>query len=69
MPPVSRFGGGGLRDKKKQGIIAKLKAFFEKYFGLLSPAEPIAEKSVEAYEQQEESLAMVAEDTEIYGKK
>lgn len=68
MPPVSRFGGGGLRDKKKQGIIAKLKAFFEKYFGLLSPAEPIAEKSVEAYEQQEESLAMVAEDTEIYGK-
>lgn len=69
MPPVSRFGGGGLRDKKKQGIIAKLKAFFEKYFGLLSPAEPIAEKSVEAYEQQEESLAMVAEDTEVYGKK
>lgn len=69
MPPVSRFGGGGLRDKKKQGIIAKLKVFFEKYFGLLSPAEPIAEKSVEAYEQQEESLAMVAEDTEIYGKK
>lgn len=69
MSPVSRFGGGGLRDKKKQGIIAKLKAFFEKYFGLLSPAEPIAEKSVEAYEQQEESLAMVAEDTEIYGKK
>ena len=69
MPPVSRFGGGGMRDKKKQGIIAKLKAFFEKYFGLLSPAEPIAEKSVEAYEQQEESLAMVAEDTEVYGKK
>lgn len=69
MPPVSRFGGGCLRDKKKQGIIAKLKAFFEKYFGLLSPAEPIAEKSVEAYEQQEESLAMVAENTEVYGKK
>lgn len=69
MPPVSRFGGGGLRDKKKQGIIAKLKAFFEKYFGLLSPAEPIAEKSVEAYEQQEESLAMVAENTAVYGKK
>lgn len=69
MPPVSRFGGSGLRDKKKQGIIAKLKAFFEKYFGLLSPAESIAEKNVEVYEQQEESLAMVAEDTEIYGKK
>ena len=33
MPPVSRFGGGG-RAKKKQGVIDKLKAFFEKYFGL-----------------------------------
>ena len=33
MPPVSRFGGGG-RAQKKQGVIDKLKAFFEKYFGL-----------------------------------
>ena len=33
MPPVSRFGGSG-RAKKKQGVIEKLKAFFEKYFGL-----------------------------------
>lgn len=33
MPPVSRFGGG--RQKKKEGIIAKLKKFFEKYFGLV----------------------------------
>ncbi len=32
MPPVSRFGGG--RTVKKQGIIEKLKLFFEKYFGL-----------------------------------
>ena len=31
MPPVSRFGGGS-RAKKKQGIIEKLKVFFEKYF-------------------------------------
>ena len=35
MPPVSRFGGGGSRDKKKQTVIEKLKAFFEKYFGLV----------------------------------
>ena len=34
MPPVSRFGGGN-RAARKQGIIAKLQAFFEKYFGLL----------------------------------
>lgn len=33
MPPVSRFGGG-IRAKKKQGVIEKLKAFFEKYFGV-----------------------------------
>lgn len=33
MPPVSRFGGGN-RAKKKQTVIGKLKAFFEKYFGL-----------------------------------
>ncbi|MBQ8161756.1 MAG: type I restriction endonuclease subunit R [Clostridia bacterium] len=33
MPPVSRFGGGN-RTQKKQTIIDKLKAFFEKYFGI-----------------------------------
>lgn len=33
MPPVSRFGGGN-RAQKKQTIIKKLKAFFEKYFGI-----------------------------------
>ena len=33
MPPVSRFGGGN-RSVKKQGIIDKLKAFFEKFFGI-----------------------------------
>ena len=35
MPPVSRFGGGGgKRAAKKQGIIAKLASFFEKYLGV-----------------------------------
>lgn len=34
MPPVSRFGGGGARAKKKQTIIEKLKRFFEKFFGI-----------------------------------
>ena len=33
MPPVSRFGGGA-RDKKKQTVIDKLKAFFERFFGI-----------------------------------
>jgi type I restriction enzyme R subunit len=34
LPPVSRFGGGG-RATKKQGVIDKLMAFFEKYLGLV----------------------------------
>ena len=33
MPPVSRFGSSD-RSVKKQGIIQKLKTFFEKYFGI-----------------------------------
>lgn len=38
MPPVSRFGGGN-RAKKKEGVIAKLKALFEKYFGVGGPVK------------------------------
>ena len=33
MPSVSRFGGGG-RAQKKQGVIDKLKSFFDKFFGI-----------------------------------
>lgn len=33
MPPMSRFGGS--REDKKQGVIEKLKKFFEKYFGII----------------------------------
>ncbi|MFA7691802.1 MAG: type I restriction endonuclease subunit R [Candidatus Hydrogenedentales bacterium] len=33
LPPLSRFGGR--REKTKEGIIAKLLAFFEKYLGLV----------------------------------
>lgn len=36
LPPVSRFGDGGSRDKKKQTVINKLRNFFEKYFGLIN---------------------------------
>lgn len=44
LPPVSRFGGGGSRDLKKQAVIEKLKAFFEKYFGLISPTDPLEDR-------------------------
>lgn len=43
MPPVSRFGGDGSRGKKEQTVIDKLNAFFEKYFGLLSPKDAMRE--------------------------
>ncbi len=33
MPPMSRFGGGN-RAEKKQGVIQKLQAFFERFFGV-----------------------------------
>lgn len=35
LPPISRFSGGSNRALKKQTVIEKLKAFFEKYFGLI----------------------------------
>lgn len=34
MPPVSRFTKNNKREEKKMGIIERLKAFFEKYFGI-----------------------------------
>lgn len=34
LPPASRFGGGD-RAAKKQGVIARLMQFFEKYLGLV----------------------------------
>lgn len=65
MPPVSRFGGGG-RAKKKQGVIEKMKAFFEKYFGLGIAEFKAEEKSV-IYEF-EPTYMMVAEESAPYGK-
>lgn len=39
LPPISRFSGGGNRKKKKQSVIEKLKAFFEKYFDIINPSK------------------------------
>ena len=33
LAPMSRFGGGN-RAEKKQGVIDKLKGFFERFFGI-----------------------------------
>ncbi len=42
LPPVSRFSGGSKRVEKKQTVIEKLKAFFEKYFGLISANDQLS---------------------------
>ena len=69
MPPISRFGGGG-RTKKKQGVIEKLKTFFEKYFGIGGSStftEP-EHKTVVYDLNGQETLSMVAEEKTSYGK-
>jgi len=38
MPPVSRFGGGN-RNAKKKTVIDRLKAYFEKFYGIGGPAK------------------------------
>ena len=68
MPPVSRFGGGGSRDKKKQTVIEKLKGFFEKYFGLISPEVSKELDKVTYLYDTEPTLSMVAEESAHYGK-
>ena len=69
MPPVSRFGGGGSRDKKKQTVIEKLKRFFEKYFGLVSPEVSKESDKVTYLYDTEPTLSMVAEEPVHYGMK
>lgn len=68
MPPVSRFGGGG-RVQKKQGVIDKLKAFFEKYFGLGHADFTETKKEVVYQLDSDRNLSMVAEAPTEYGEK
>ena len=65
MPPVSRFGGGN-RSAKKQGVIDKLKSFFEKFFGVGGSFTADAPKTVNYTDVvSNQPLTMVAEDTTI----
>lgn len=69
MPPVSRFGGGN-RSAKKQGVIDKLKSFFEKFFGVggsFTADAPKTENYTDVVSNQ--PLPMAAEDTATYGMK
>ena len=69
MPPVSRFGGGN-RSAKKQGVIDKLKSFFEKFFGVGGSFTADVPKTLNyADVVSNQPLMMVAEDTATYGTK
>ena len=68
MPPISRFGGGRL--KKKQEVIDRLRAFFEKYNGIGSTNFVAEENSNISYLDDnlfEEPVLMVAEEEAPYG--
>lgn len=62
MPAISRFGGGN-REEKKQTLIEKLMAFFERFFGIGSGTFEKKETKGEVYEFEPEPLGKVAEDT------
>ena len=67
MPPVSRFGGGG-RAQKKQSVIDKLKAFFEKFFGIGGPIEFTEQEQEPAVNNidTKSNLEIVAESSAAY---
>ena len=68
MPPVSRFGGGN-RAAKKQTIIDKLKAFFERFFGIGDSSFSKKDKSAVVYDINPAPMQMVAEEPAEYGIK
>lgn len=71
LPPVSRFGGGGARAKKKKTVIEKLMGYFEKYSGLgvVAFKAKQEEDKVITYDFAKTPVYMVAEEPAEYGKK
>ncbi len=61
MPPVSRFGGGN-RAAKKQGIIDKLKTFFDKFFGIGDSNFTEKPEQTTTYKINPEPMLMAAEE-------
>lgn len=70
MPPVSRFGGGN-RGQKKQGVIDKLKVFFEKYFGIGGTSSFMKEEKINAisYEENPYDTLPVAAEKPVFSHK
>lgn len=40
LPPVSRFSAGGGHEEKKERVLERLNAFFERFYGLASETPP-----------------------------
>lgn len=72
MPPVSRFGGSGARTKKKQSVIDKLEAFFERFYGIggsLFAGTSSAEETANYNDMfQDRPVLKVAEEPAPYGE-
>ncbi|MGI6110458.1 MAG: type I restriction endonuclease subunit R [Eubacteriaceae bacterium] len=71
MPPASRFGGND-RARKKQGVIDRLKGFFEKYFGIGGSVPFVKdEHKAQVYELKtaNERLSKAAESSDGYDEK
>lgn len=65
MPAVSRFGGSG-RAKKKQTVIDKLRAFFEKFFGIGGAFKAESEHKSEGYSLETgDEMSQAAETVEV----
>ena len=57
----------GERGKKKQTVLEKLKAYFEKYFGLGIDSF-VDEYDKASYENTESQLKLAAEEQEMFGE-
>lgn len=71
LPPVSRFGGGN-RAAKKKAVIDRLKAYFEKFYGLgvvEFKTDKEAVNKVVTYDFKQVPVSMVAESSVEYGSK
>lgn len=68
LPPVSRFGGES-RAQKKQKVIDKLKAFFERFFGIGDSSFANKGDAVTVYDIGAAPVQMAAEYPAEYGKR
>ena len=61
LPPVSRFGGG--KANKKKNVLERLKAYFEKFYGIGSNTfGDTGEQKIVKYNMEPDAVPMVAED-------